>query len=113
CKHLLKEVELSSACQNISTQNLSIFQFRRKTNQWTVNMPNEDREKSSNPPDGSGERRNDNLPEIELRPSTQQEMLATVCLALLFFEKEIEERQVRIQQLNDEFGSLLELFFVG
>ena len=71
-------------------------------------MPNDDREKSDKPPNSSEERKDDAFPKLELHPSTQQEMLATVCLALIYVEKEIEERQALAQQLNNELGSLLE-----
>lgn len=74
-------------------------------------MFNDDREKPDKPPDGSEKRRDDAFPKFEQQPSTQQEMLATVCLALIYVEKEIEERQVLAQQLNDELGSLLEQIF--
>lgn len=71
-------------------------------------MPNYDRENSDKRPDGPEKQRNDAFPKLELMPSTHQEMLATVCLALIYVEKEIEERQALAQQLNNELGSLLE-----
>jgi hypothetical protein len=76
-------------------------------------MPNDDRENSDKRLDGSEKRRNDAFPKLELLPSTQQEMLATLCLALIYVEKEIEERQVLVQQLNDELGSLLNQVLTG
>lgn len=71
-------------------------------------MFNDDREKTDKPPNGSEKRIEDAFPKFELQSSTQQEMLATVCLALIYVEKEIEERHVLVQQLNNELGSLLE-----
>jgi hypothetical protein len=76
-------------------------------------MLNDDREKSDKLPNSSEKRKDDAFPKLELHPSTQQEMLATVCLALIYVEKEIEERQVLVQHLNDELGSLLNQVLTG